>query len=344
MSAAPRILFVADAGRAVGGGHVMRCLTLAQALRRAGADCAFAATVEAGAVLDAFAPAEIRRFAAPSGDPAALCALAAQAARTWGASFAVLDHYRAGPAEDATMRAAGQRLLAIEDLRRRRDCDLLLDTAPGRRPADFPGVEALLGPSFALVRPEFAAARPAALARRASASEAVSALVSLGLTDVGGITGRVVSAILPVLGARRLEVVLGEGAQSLPVIDALAEEDPRIGLHVETRDMAALTAAADLAVGAGGSSAWERCVLGLPAINVILADNQRENALALAAAGASVAIELNAELPARLAEAFAALAGDGARRAAMSRAAAGLCDGQGAERVAARMLEIIRTR
>ncbi len=338
MIAAPRVLFVADAGRAVGGGHVMRCLTLATALTRAGMDCAFAATVEAARILDGFAGPEIRRFAAPSGDPTALCVLAAQAARTWGARFAVLDHYGAGPAEDGLMRAAAGRLLAIEDLRRPRDCDLLLDSSLGRAAKDYPGVEALVGPRFALVRPQFAGRREASLARRAAAGEAESVLVSLGLTDVGAITGRVVAAILPMLGERRCEVVLGDGAASLPTIETLAEQDARVGLHVDARDMAGLIAAADLVIGAGGSSAWERCVLGAPSVTLVLADNQRENAAALAAAGASLAIEVNGALAGRLGEAFEALAGDGERRARMSRAAAGLCDGLGAERVAARML------
>jgi len=73
LPARPRILFFADAGPEVGGGHVMRCLTLAAALARLGAECAFAATREAGEILDVFAPRGVRRFAAPSGDPAALC-------------------------------------------------------------------------------------------------------------------------------------------------------------------------------------------------------------------------------------------------------------------------------
>jgi UDP-2,4-diacetamido-2,4,6-trideoxy-beta-L-altropyranose hydrolase len=341
MSAPPRVLFVADAGPAVGGGHVMRCLTLAGALRRAGAECAFAATAEVSAILDGFADAGVRRFAAPSGDPAGLCVLAAQAARTWGASFAVLDHYGAGVAEDVLLRAAAGRLLAIEDMRRARDCDLLLDPSLERRAGDYPGCEALLGPSFALVRQEFAVARPRALARRVGGGAVESVLISLGLTDVGAITWRVVAALAPVLGERRAEVVVGAGAPSLAALQTLAAADPRFGLHVDTRDMAGLIGAADIAIGAGGSSAWERCALGLPAISLILADNQRENTLALARASASEAIEVNRALDRRLAEAFEALVGDAARRGAMGEAAAALCDGQGAERVAAQMLGML---
>jgi UDP-2,4-diacetamido-2,4,6-trideoxy-beta-L-altropyranose hydrolase len=340
MATPPRILFVADAGPAVGGGHVMRCLTLAGALRRAGAECGFVATAEAESVLDGFAAPQIRRFKAPSGDPAALCVLAAQAARTWGARWAVLDHYGVGAEADRLLRAAAGRLLAIEDLRRARDCDLVLDASLERRAHDYPGCEALLGPAYALVRPEFAVARPAVLARRAGAEGVETVLVSLGLTDVGAITWRVVSALMPVLGARRLSVVVGAGAPSLAALRTLAAADPRVALHVETRDMAGLIGAADLAVGAGGSSAWERCALGLPAITLVLADNQAQNSAALERAGASVTIAVNRAIERRLVEAFETLAGDAGRRAVMARAAADLCDGRGAERVAARMLEM----
>ena len=339
----PKVIFAADAGRRVGGGHVMRCLTLANALARAGADCAFAATPEAGAILDAFAGPEIRRFPAPSGDIGALFTLAAQAARTWGADFAVVDHYRAGQAEDAAMRSAGRRLLAIEDMRRPRACDLLLDSNLGRTEGDYPGAEALIGPSFALVRPEFAARRAEALARRGRA-DASSVLVSLGLTDVGAITGRVVSAILPILGERRLDVVVGAGAPSLVALGPLTERDPRMRLHIDTRVMADLIAEADLAIGAGGSSAWERCVLGLPTVTLILADNQRENTLALAAAGASLALEVNGKLDRALAKAMRGLLADASERTAMGVAAASLCDGLGAERVAARLLALVEAK
>jgi UDP-2,4-diacetamido-2,4,6-trideoxy-beta-L-altropyranose hydrolase len=340
MKSAPKVLFVADAGASVGGGHVMRCLTLAAALERAGAHCAFAATPEAAAILDSYAGPDVVRLPAPGGDPAALCAAAAQAGRAWGARVAVLDHYGAGPAEDAVLRAAAGRLLAIEDLRRQRECDLLLDASLGRLESDYPGVQALVGPDFALVRLEFAARRKSALTRRLKAGPAHKVLVSLGLTDVGAITGRVVNALLPALGQQQIEVVLGAGAPSLSAIKALATQDPRIGLHVGSKDMAHLVAAADIAIGAGGSSAWERCVLGLPTVTLILADNQRANTTALASAGASLMVEVNGHLPARLKEAFVALASAPAVRARMSQAAADLCDGLGAERVAARILAL----
>jgi UDP-2,4-diacetamido-2,4,6-trideoxy-beta-L-altropyranose hydrolase len=331
----PRILFFADAGPAVGGGHVMRCLTLAQALIGQGAACAFAAPPDAMRLLDTFAPPEVERLPLPEGTPARQAAPVADLARTWGAQAAVLDHYGAGPGEEVMIRTGVHRLLVLDDLKRGHLCDLVLDSNLDRAAADYPGVESLTGPAHALVRPEFAALRAETLARRTAATPR-RLLIALGLTDLGGITARMVEQVLPSLGELQVDIVLGQGAPSLPVLASLASRDPRLTLHVAAREMAALTAAADLAIGAGGSSVWERCCLGLPTLTLILADNQREAAHALAARAAAEVVE-EGDFAGRL----AALAGDPSRLAAMSHAASALCDGQGAARVAERLLAIL---
>ena len=331
----PRILFFADAGPTVGGGHVMRCLTLAQALVGQGAECAFAAPPEAMRLLETFAPAEVERVPIPEGTPSRQAALVADLARTWGAQAAVLDHYGAGPGEEVMIRTGVHRLLVLDDLKRGHLCDLVLDSNLDRAAADYPGVDSLTGPAYALARPEFAALRAETLARRATATPG-RLLVALGLTDLGGVTARVVEAILPGLGDLQVDIVLGQGATSLSTIASLASRDPRLTLHIDTREVAALTAAADLAIGAGGSSVWERCCLGLPTLTLILADNQREAAHALAARGAAEAL-VEGDMASRL----AALLGDPARLAEMSAASSALCDGRGAIRAAERLLAIL---
>jgi len=343
VSATPRLVFVVDAGPAVGGGHVMRCLTLAQALTRGGARCAFAATPAASAVLETFAGPAIEGLSVPDGTAAELAARAASAARGWGADAAVIDHYGFAPAQDATVASAVRRTLAIDDLRRAHAaCDLVLDSNLGRTAADYPGVAALIGPGFALVRPEFADLRKGALARRRARPAVARILVSLGLTDVGGITARVLQALRPALGEMALDVVVGGAAPGLPTLRAMAGGDPRITLHVDTSDMAGLTARADLAIGAGGSSTWERCCLGLPTLTLVLADNQRPNAQALAAVGATLVIEAASHgLDHQIRASLGALAASPAERLGLGEAAAELCDGAGAGRVAARLLRLI---
>lgn len=344
MTAAPRILFFADAGASVGGGHVMRCLTLAEALIRAGAVCGFVATPEAETVLRAFAGSEIARWPIPADEVGPCVAAVAERARAWGAAGVVLDHYGAGLAQERTLKATGAGLLALDDLRRAHDADLVLDPTLGRTPADYTGQAALTGAAFALVRPAFAERR-AGLSPEGRRRPVRRILVSLGLTDVGAITARVARALSAGLVEQTLEIVVGAAAPSLPALRAQAERDARLQVHVDVREMAALAAEADLAIGAGGSSAWERCCLGLPSLILVLAENQRINTQALAAAGAG--LMLDAAVPGfdlRLVEAVDRLIDDPALRERLSRSSAALCDGLGAERAAAAVLGLAEAR
>lgn len=282
-SAESKVVFLCDAGREVGGGHVMRCLTLAAAV----GDCAFVETPEVAAILDVFAPG-MARVASPD-----------------GAGVLVLDHYRMGLADETALRGKVGRLVVLDDLARPHDCDLVVDPSFGRRAEDYT-VPALVGPDYALVRPQFAAAG------RVRSGPVRRALISLGLTDVGGITDRVVK-VLP--EGMALDVTRGRTAPE---------------------EMAALMAAADVAVGAGGSSVWERACAGLPSITLILADNQRDMAMKLDEAGATLALDARwPGLEGRLLALWKRLVGNEGLRASLSERSSALCDGRGAERVAA---------
>lgn len=349
MTAAPRILFFADAGPQVGGGHVMRCLTLARALGERGAECAFVESRAAAQVLARFGwPSQGVVALSPADDLTGMVDWATRFADSFRADAVVFDHYQAGGAEEMALGAGTRRVIVLDDLAdRRHHCDLLIDPGFGQHFRAYSGLaprdcEMLIGPDYALVRPEFADARPRALSRRARHDPARRALVSLGLTDVGGITARVVDVLLPSLGDVRLDVVVGEGARSLPAILALAERDRRIRLHVNSQEMATLTAEADVAIGAGGSSVWERATVGLPAATVILAENQIAMAMRLGEAGATLAVDALAEgFDAALAATWARMVGEADLRWSLTERSSQLCDGRGAERVAAAVLALL---
>lgn len=312
----------------------MRSLTLAEALAARGAACAFAAPPEARAIVEGFGSGAVACLAADG-----TVATGAAVAQAWRADWVVIDHYRMERRDETALRAPGRRIAVIDDLAERgRDCDLLLDPSYGRTEQAYaalvpPAARVLAGPRYALVRPEFAEAREAVLARRGE-GPVRRGLISLGLTDVGGITARVVDALRPALGDIALDVVLGAAAPSLGHLTRLAAEDPRLRLHVDTRRMADLMGGADLAVGAGGSSTWERCCLGLPALTLVLAPNQTPLAAAFDRNGISPSVGLEAT-DAAIVDAWRGLVTSGARRAALSERSAALCDGQGAARVAA---------
>lgn len=333
-----RILFRCDARPELGGGHVMRCLTLADALARRGAQIAFATNREAPDLSGALARAPYPRLNADT--PGALPRPDGWARADW----LVVDHYQLDANHHAAMRRSGERLAVIDDLADRRlDCDLLIDHNPGKEPADYDNrvpshARRLVGPAYALLRPEFAAARKASLARRA-APRLESVLVTMGLTDVGAVTRRVIEALRQACPALAIEAVIGRHAPSRPALEERAARDRAFTLTVDASDMATRMQAADLAIGAVGGTALERCTLGLPSIAVPLAGNQRAATHVLDSAGAVIMLEFDDGLEARLGALVSSLASAPGRLASMSAAAAAICDGRGAERVANAMLE-----
>ena len=344
----PRILFFADAGPAVGGGHVMRCLTLARALVGRGAECAFVESRAAAPILRRFGwPEQTALAMSDAHDLPGLVTYASDFADRFGAETVVIDHYKAGAAEETQLQAMRRKIVAVDDLAdRRHACDLLLDPGYGRRREQYNGLirptcVAQFGPAYALVRPEFVDARQRAMSRRAKHGPVARALVSLGMTDIGGVTQRVVRALLPALDDVRLDVVIGGEAASLAGLRALAAADRRIRLWVDDADMAKLAADADIAIGAGGSSVWERAVVGLPSATVILAENQRVMIEHMADAGFARAIDAaTPDFGARLVEAWNRLLTDEALRWRLTERSADLCDGHGAARVADAVLKL----
>jgi UDP-2,4-diacetamido-2,4,6-trideoxy-beta-L-altropyranose hydrolase len=301
-----RIAIRVDASPVIGGGHVMRCLTLATALAKRGDDIVF---VCAAGTLDVVPALAACGFAVVEGaDFASAAAIETAVRLRWldGADWLIFDSYSIDALLERALRGAARRIMVIDDLANRpHDCDVLLDQNLGRRAEDYAGLVpssccVLAGTGYALLRPEFAAARTAALARRESAftrgQPVARILVSLGMTDFGGLTERVVRAVIEANTGAMIDVVLGRGAPSLAALRALAAERHDVVLHVDDADMCQLTADADLAVGAAGSTSWERCCLGLPTIMLVLADNQREVARALVAAGAAVVCDVG-EIP-----------------------------------------------
>jgi len=327
----------------------MRCLTLARALSAEGVECAFVESRAAISVLRRFGwPPQTLLAVAQDEDLSGLVAYGARFAELFDPDIVVIDHYRAAEREEAALRTRSRRIVAIDDLAdRRHACDLLVDPGFGRRAEDYEGLApegcpTLVGPDYALVRPDFAAARPRALSRRARHGPVRRALVALGLTDVGGVTARVVESLAPGLQDFRLDVVLSGSAPSLDAVSVLAGRDRRIRLHVDTSEMASLTADADVAVGAGGSSVWERACVGLPSLCLVLAENQAAMARSLAEAGACIAVDARApDFEAELAKAWRRLLDDADLRWSLSRRSSELCDGRGAERVADAILGLL---
>lgn len=310
----PAAAFRADASARIGLGHVMRCLTLADALAAKGWRCSFLMRRLDGRPPDSLITGRGHALhllpepgAGATGDwlgvtPDRDRQESAAALDTIAPDWVIVDHYGLDAGWERGLAAPGRRILVLDDLADRpHACDLLLDQTFGRAAGDYAGLVAdgtrlLLGAGYALLRPEFAALRPEALRARRQRLEAglrpLRILVAPGGYDAPNVTTRVIEALAQrPAGAPpvAVDIVLGGQALHLPALRArLAAPLPfPAQLHLDTPDMARLMAAADLAIGAGGTTTWERACLGLPCLLIVLADNQREIAARMQAAGAA---------------------------------------------------------
>ncbi|MDK4736454.1 UDP-2,4-diacetamido-2,4,6-trideoxy-beta-L-altropyranose hydrolase [Rhizobium sp. CNPSo 3490] len=362
-----KVLFRADASETMGAGHIMRCLTLADALAVEFIDCVFvcrsipvslARRIEASGhsvtVIEAtFGVPDVLTEAIWSiemqEEDARHC-LDAVAGQVF--DWVVVDHYGLDGHWQAVARSRIRRIMVIDDLANRvHDCDLLLDQNLGRKPSDYeglvpPSARVLAGTEFALLRPQFAAARAARLSKRESLSFS-RLLISLGGGDPQNLTGRLLSMLdeMQLPETLRITVVLGALARFADDVREAALKARRpTEVLFDVNDMAGLMAECDVAIGAAGATAWERCCVGLPSIVLVVAENQRPGALALAEAGCALVAfsDKPGGLRVELDEAFRELLSGG--REAISRNIENLgIDGLGAQRVARALAQVEAT-
>lgn len=277
-----RLILRADASSAIGNGHVMRCLTLATALRERGAHVTFVCRLLPGHLCDLLEQRgfAVRRLPAAPFDWRADAAQTLAAIGAEPADWLVADHYGIERRWEGALRAAARRIMVIDDLADRdHDCDLLLDqnlVADGER--RYAGrVDArcprLLGPRYALLQPAYAALH-ARLPPRAGPVRRL--LAFFGGADQTDLSGKTLAAFIALQRADvELDLVAAGDAAQLERLRGQAAPHPNIHVHAGLPTLAGLMAKADLAVGAGGATTWERLCLGLPALVVTLADNQR---------------------------------------------------------------------
>lgn len=352
------VAFRVDASLRIGSGHVMRCLTLADALSERGHRCVFLSQDLEGACFGAVRSRghglevlkgsdELNRSDETATAHAAWlgCSWEEDARATLealsrhGAGVLVVDHYALDRFWEESVARPGLNLAAIDDLADRPHAvSLLLDQNLGRRETDYDGLvpgdcELLIGPAYALVGPRFAELRKESLRRR-EVAVLEHIMVSMGGVDAEDATSTVLECLRKIRPAmlRHISVIMGRHAPHLEGVRTVAARLPlKVDVAVDVTDMADRMCRADMAVGGAGGTAWERCALGLPSIAVVLAENQRAGARALSEVGAALVVESAAELPKRLPDLIASLE-SGEVYGEVSRASSVLVDGGGPRR------------
>jgi RimJ/RimL family protein N-acetyltransferase len=187
----------------------------------------------------------------------------------------------------------------------------------------------LLGPLYALLREEFRKLRQHAKPRT---GDIKNLLVFFGGVDARNYTSLALEAIVASKLKCDVDVVVGQQHLNLQDIEMLCKTH-HYACHVQTHQMAALMAKADLAIGAGGTAMWERCCMGLPSICISTADNQEQQVADLMSEGLIVALYKNQDISALIKHALVNLKGDASRLSAMSKSVHEWVDGNGIGKV-----------
>lgn len=292
------IAFRTDASVQIGSGHVMRCLTLADELRQRGADLRFVCREHPGNLIDLIAAKGYPVARLPQAETGYIAATEDVGHAAWlGVSWEddaaetiaaiseskpdwlIVDHYALDHRWEEVLRPHVGKIMVIDDLAdRRHDCDVLLDQnlyqeMEIRYDNLVPTVcQKLLGPKYALLRPEFSMARKSLRSRN---GEIKRVLVFFGAVDSTNETAKALQAVAGISDRHfAVDVVVGGGNPHKEQIQNLCAAHVGFHYHCQVDNMAALMAAADLAIGAGGATTLERCALGLPSLVIAVAVNQ----------------------------------------------------------------------
>lgn len=291
------VLFRADASVEMGTGHVVRCLTLAKQWAQQGAHVTFACRRLPGDMTRWIEEQGFGLLAWTNENPAALPPVLSEYLQQESPDWLVVDHYQLDAQWECSVRDRVGKILVIDDLaNRNHHCDVLLDQNYFAHPEDRyqgllpPTARCLLGPAYALLRPEFEAIR---LDLQASGKRQRPALkriqVCFGGSDPTGETQKALDALSSLqLADCEVDVIVGASNPAKASIQARCQHQRGWHFHCQTPHIARLMAEADLAIGAGGTTTWERLCLGLPAIVIAVADNQRQISQEVAEAGAQI--------------------------------------------------------
>lgn len=359
-----KVTFRTDASLQMGTGHVMRCLTLATALKQQGAAVTFICRDHTGNLIEkiqqaGFAvhklttnnkpiinkqPREEKQLfhAAWLGTTKEQDALDCQPIlEKLQPNWLVVDHYALDKHWQQALKPYYKKLMVIDDLGDREHlADLLLDQNYGSTVEKYQDLvpvdcKVLAGTKYALLRPEFAQWREYSLKRRENISEINSVLITMGGVDPDNYTGKILEQLakMQLTPLTQITVVMGATAPHLEAVKQQAAAMPvTTQVKANVNNMAELMSNADLAIGAAGATTWERCCLGLPSIQLVIAENQRQIANALVKEKIIILLDKLEKLPSLVIEAILKIN-------KLSQLSASSCDGKGALRMSRIILE-----
>ena len=331
------LLIRADAGLAIGTGHVMRCLALAQAVQDAGGESSF--------VLAQSTPAIQARLEA---EHCEVCSISCSSgslddahktidlAKERRADWVVVDGYAFDAEYQRALKKGDVNVLFLDDYGHAGEyaADFVLNQNAHASASVYgsrgPHTRVLLGPRYAMLRREFRPWR--GWKRKISLGRRV--LVTMGGSDPENVAGTVIEALRSMPDIEATVLVGGSSPHFERLAQATSQFGSWLSLQKNTAKIAEWMTWADVAIAAAGSTCWEMCLLQLPMVLIDVAENQKPIARGLEALGAAIHLGSARDVtPEKIATRVAGLLASETERSQLSERCGKLVDGLGAERV-----------
>ncbi|WP_010097565.1 UDP-2,4-diacetamido-2,4,6-trideoxy-beta-L-altropyranose hydrolase [Ornithinibacillus scapharcae] len=286
------VVFRVDASLQIGTGHVRRCLTLAKELLERNVKVSFISRNLDGNLLEDIKKCTDTIIILPKLESnlneldwyrifweidaqESFAAMKSLATIDW----LVVDHYGLDYQWEKWMKSLTKNILVIDDLANRaHDCQILLDqNLLVNMDSRYDGLVSsstiqLLGPSYLLLEKDYNS-----IEAIQEMGEIQRVLVSFGGSDPTGETKKVIQA-LTLLDRKDIQydVVIGKFNPDREYIVKHTRNMNNIVIFQQVPSLAPLMKKADLTIGAGGMTAWERIAMCLPSITIETANNQSD--------------------------------------------------------------------
>jgi len=328
-----------DAGGEIGAGHLMRCLALAQAWQDAGGQAIFIIGFQNEGLQQRLQKEgfDIHQLTNPyphDSDWGYTKSLLDDYPDAW----LILDGYHFDEIYQKRIKDAGHKLLVIDDMAHLKHyyTDILLNQnlhAESSLYSCEPDTRLLLGSRYVLLNRDFLIWKDW---RREFPEVGQRLLVTLGGSDSNNNTLKVIEALQEIqITGLEVKVVVGASNPHLDTLEkAIGHSRISIPLILDARNMPELMTWADVAISAGGYTAWELAFTGMPVIMMVSAENQRRIAESLDIAGAAINLGWDTNITAGdIAGTLLSLLKSKQKRQEMSLKGRQIVDGQGGRRV-----------
>ena len=350
-----KIAFRVDASTKIGTGHVMRCITLAEALVNAETKVHFICRHlpeglakllhDKGFDVSILSTAEESIEALPLAHSDWLgvtqeadCKATLDLIQNKGYDWLVVDHYALDIRWEKALKPHVKKIMVLDDLAdRQHDCDVLLDQnlyldQEVRYKDKLPeACKTLIGPRYALLRKEFTEARNIAKPRENKVNRV---LVFFGGVDADDFTTKTILALSQITEHKfSVDVVIGDQHPNKTEIIALCQRLD-YSCYVQTNKIAELMGSADLSVGAGGGAVWERACLMLPTLAIPIAEHQVKQLVDIALKGMTYTFDAGNYTSEKIKMHVSLLMDNSSLRCLLSKNSGEIVDGNGTYRVA----------